>query len=137
MNLTTPPPRSVQPHTREIEGTKFHPSDKPSGAPTGKSYKEAAERSAPADVLVYTASALQAERDQHLEVAAEQAKSEVLELAKEKLHQLEEQEKKSQESIQKKLEDQKVKIDTQMETATAHLRKMRKANSQTEDNIKA
>ena len=137
LNLTTPPPRSVQPHTREIEGTKFHPSDKPSGAPTGKSYKEAAERSAPADVLVYTASALQAERDQHIEVAAEQAKSEVMELAKENLHKMEEQEKKSQEAHQKKLEDHKETIDNQMELATAHLRKMRKANTQTEDNIKA
>ena len=66
-NMTKPPPRNVQTHAREIEGTVFHPSAIPSGAPTGgRWYKEVAERSEPMDVLVYTASALQAERDMHL-----------------------------------------------------------------------
>ena len=127
----------MKPHTREIEGTRFHPSDKPSGAPSGPTYKEAAERSPPPEVLVYTASALQVEREQHLEVAAEQARTEATERAQENLRQMEEREKHSQEEQKKKLEDHKKTIDIQMELATAQLRQMRKENSKTEDNIKA
>ena len=85
----------------------------------------------------YTAAELQAERDQHIEVAAEQATSAAVKIAEEKMSQIAEQEKKSKEKLQKEIAEQKVTIDSQLEKATAHLRKMRKANIQTEENIKA
>ena len=91
-NMTRPPPRNITKHAREIEGTVFQPSATPSGAPTGgKSYKEVAEISAPENVLIYTAADLQAERDQHIEVAAEQAKSAAVKIAEEKMSQIAEQ----------------------------------------------
>ena len=59
-----------------------------------------------------------------------------MEIAEAKMSQLVEREQEHKDQIQKEISEQKLTIDTQLEKATAHLRKMRRANNQTEENIR-